>query len=52
MMLFPFLGRAARSLSCVTLQAEVAFGDPLRAKVGALCKCCYGEFRAQLHLLV
>ena len=32
--------------------SEMAFGDLLRAKVGALCKCCYGEFRAQLHLLV
>lgn len=29
MMLFSFLGRAARSLSSVALQAEMVFGDLL-----------------------
>ncbi|KAM6324924.1 hydrocephalus-inducing protein homolog [Podargus strigoides] len=33
---FPFLGRAVPALSYVTLQAKMALGDLLRAKVGAL----------------
>lgn len=47
-----FLGRAVCSLPYMTLQDMVAFGDLLKAKVGALCKCSSGGFRAQTDLLV